>query len=146
MKLRVWDYAKGVYDDRAFTPAKPGDAGIDLRAAESLTVHAAQTVAIPLGISIEIPGGCVGWLTGRSSTALGRSLLTHEGKIDSGYRGELHCLVTALGSPVQVQKGDRICQLLVLSCLNLEDYGWQVVDELDPSERGADGLGSTGLQ
>jgi len=133
------------YDgDGEFVPKHVGDAGIDLRAAEDVTVHAGETVSVRLGVAIAVPRGCVGWLSGRSTTALKLGLLVHEGKIDSGYRGEIHCFCTATGSPVRISKGDRICQLIVLKIFEPD---WTVVDELsDSSTRGTAGLGSTGLR
>jgi dUTP pyrophosphatase len=66
-----------------------------------------------------------------------------EGKIDSGYRGEIHCFVTAQGSPVEVNRGDRLAQLVIVK-IELPD--WVCVEKLPESERGELGLGSTGKE
>lgn len=154
MKIAVWPYAAPVYAEEianGFAAKRQGDAGIDLRAVETVEVHAGRAVAVPLGVSIEIDSYFVGWVTGRSSSALHSSLFVHEGKIDSGYRGELHCLVTANGSPVEIAKGNRICQLLVIHVMPPTalsgSSNWTSVsfEELTETERGAAGLGSTGV-
>lgn len=137
--------------ESGIAPSYEGDAGIDLRARHDVVVHAGSTAKIPLGVSVAIPRGNVGWLTSRSTTALSFGLITHEGKIDSGYRGEIHAFVTAQGSPVKIERGERICQLVVLRIL--EPHSWTFVESEDlmPTgeqegyrQRGDQGLGSTG--
>jgi dUTP pyrophosphatase len=123
------------------TPQHIGDAGLDLRARESARVGAGTTEVIPLGVAVQLPRQHVGWLTGRSTTHVGMGLFVHEGKIDSGYRGEIHCFCTALGSPVHIERGDRLCQIVAV---HISEPSWQVVEELSRSERGEAGLGSTG--
>lgn len=152
MKLKVLDselYAAEL--DAGFGPKQPGDAGIDLRAAETTQVGHRQTAKIPLGIAFEIPLGCVGWLTGRSSSTLAFGLLCHEGKIDSGYRGEVHAICTALERSCEIQRSERIAQMVVLPIYrpeggSIHDWqeAWEPVEELSSSERGKLGLGSTG--
>lgn len=139
MRIKLLD--PELYED-GIAPKYWGDAGIDLRARDDTIVHAGATAQIRLGVSVEIPLGCVGWLTSRSTTALSFGLITHEGKIDSGYRGEIHAFVTAQGSPVEIRRGERICQLVVLSIM--PPTHWQVSDFISPTERGEKGLGSTG--
>ncbi len=119
------------------------DAGLDLRASKDVRVHGGETAVIGLGIAVAIPPGHVGWLTGRSTTALKMGLFVHEGKIDSGYRGEIHAFVTAQGSPVDVKRGDRLAQLV---CLVIERPSWNVVGKLEDTDRGTRGLGSSGLR
>ena len=133
-----------------FSPVHTGDAGVDLRSAEDVTVHAGETIAVKLGVALAVPFGHVGWLTGRSTTALKMGLMVHEGKIDSGYRGEIHCFCTATGAPVPIKKGDRICQLILLKIAQYPasfvyiptDEEWAAMN----TTRGEDGLGSTGLR
>lgn len=151
MQLRVHEGAADVYAedvrDGWLRTRHGGDAGVDLRAARDVTVHAGTTEAIPLGVSIAVPRHHVGWITGRSTSVLSLGLLVHEGKIDQGYRGEVHAFCTALGSPVTVAKGDRVCQLV---CVRINEplEGWVVVEELEQhfGTRGVDGLGSTGIR
>lgn len=136
-----------------FGPKKPGDAGIDLRAAERTEVGVRQTAVIPLGVAIEIPDETVGWLTGRSSSTLAFSVMCHEGKIDSAYRGEIHAIVTALERGVTINRGERIAQLVIVRIaspiaqptIEVQDFGgWIIADDLHATERGEMGLGSTG--
>jgi len=147
MKLHVLD--EELYQaelSNGFQPSYPGDAGIDLRARENTVVSSGRTLKIPLGVVIAIPPGCVGWMTGRSSTALEQGLFTHEGKIDAGYRGEVHAFVTAQRGSKVIRRGDRIAQLVVVRIERAEN--WEVSDgvrELGESTRGERGLGSTGV-
>jgi dUTP pyrophosphatase len=135
-----------------FGPAKPGDAGVDLRARTDTRVHVGRTVAIPLGVAIAVPEDAVGWITGRSSTQLKMGLFVHEGKIDSGYRGEVHCLCSASENIVEVHRGDRLCSLVVLKIIPPVNLGvnvgpgWQTVESLEETDRGAACFGSTGLR
>lgn len=137
-------YSKELEGGEGFGPKKPGDAGIDLRSRETVEVPKGKTVAIPLGVAVELDFREVGWLTGRSTTALSYDILTHEGKIDSGYRGTIHCVCTALTRDVKVSRGERICQLVVV--LIMPPTMWEIADfdDLSETERGALGLGSSG--
>jgi dUTP pyrophosphatase len=150
VQIKVLDYARSVYGEeleRGFSPKHGGDAGIDLRAAERVSVERGETVAVALGVAMAVPRDHVGWITGRSTTVLKMGLLVHEGKIDSGYRGEVHCFCTAMKQAVIVEKGDRLCQLVCLK-LSTDIGGWRTVEELDRhfDERGLAGLGSTGIR
>lgn len=143
MKVRVLDkelYSQELAD--GFGPKQPGDAGIDLRAVEDTHVGYRQTAKIPLGISFELPEDTVGWLTGRSSTALAFGLLSHEGKIDSGYRGEVHAIVTAIENSCHITRGERIAQLVVVKIERPTE--WEIAEHLGDTVRGKHGLGSTG--
>lgn len=137
------DLANMSTDGKVLRGRYAGDAGLDLRARTMHRVHAGETIEIPLGVAVEVPKGCVGWLTGRSTTSLMMGLSVAEGKIDSGYRGEVHCFVTAQGSPVEVSRGDRLAQLVVVQ---IEEPFWVCVEELAPSDRDKAGLGSTGME
>jgi dUTP pyrophosphatase len=146
LKVLDQDLYKAELGDGGFGPRNPGDAGIDLRSTRTCHIGRGETTKIGLGIAIELPHDSVGWLTGRSSTSLAWGLLTHEGKIDAGYRGQIHAIVTALTDDVTIERGERIAQLVVVRIYE-PGHGlapWTVVDELSGSARGARGLGSTG--
>lgn len=154
MLVRLLDrelYESDLHEDR-LVPRHIGDAGVDLRSRHDVRVHAGVTEKVPLGVAVAIPQNAVGWVTGRSYTALMMGLFVHEGKIDSGYTGEVHCFVTATGSPVEIRRGDRLCQIVELhigspawSARAGGYHGWPVTyDELPESDRGEHGLGSTG--
>jgi dUTP pyrophosphatase len=123
--------------------AKPGDAGYDLAAAISEVVMPGQTVKINTGVALELPPDTFAFVTGRSSLNA-RGILCHMGTIDNGYRGEVQVVLTNLGhSPLWVDQGDRIAQLVVLPLLGLAtvDVGDGLLSE---TVRGHHGFGSTG--
>lgn len=133
--------------DRSLPPpsyAHPGDAGLDLRAREPVTLAPGRRQAVPTGIAVEIPDGCVGLVHPRSGLAArhGLAIVNAPGTIDAGYRGEIRVILVNLGDKtVSLERGDRIAQLLVQ---RVERPEVEVVDWLSPSERGDGGLGSTG--
>ena len=126
--------------------ARPGDAGLDLRAAESATLAAGGGRALlGTGLAIAIPEGYAGFVQPRSGLARdhGVTCLNTPGLIDSGYRGELKVLLvnTDPREPFTVRRGERIAQLVIQPVAIAE---LREVDELPPSERGSGGFGSTG--
>lgn len=125
-----------------FLPKYPGDAGIDLRSTEDVEVAKGTTIKVSLGVAVAIPEGYVGWLGGRSSTAISWDVVSHEGKVDAGYRGPIHGILTAVGKNVQIARGERIAQLVVVPIV---PPAWDIVNEFsDETQRGKLGLGSTG--
>ena len=126
--------------------AKPGDAGADLVAAESVVLDAGGGRAlISTGVAIAIPEGFAGFVQPRSGLALkhGITCLNTPGLIDSGYRGELKVLLvnTDPSEAFEVNKGERIAQLVIQ---RVEECDFQEVEELPDSERGETGFGSSG--
>jgi dUTP pyrophosphatase len=125
--------------------ARESDAGLDLYAAESVTIEPGMRVLVATGIAIAIPDGHAGFVLPRSGLALrrGLSVLNAPGLIDAGYRGELKVLLINhdLHAAVTVTRGDRIAQLVIQ---RVEHVALVPVDELPPSPRGAGGFGSTG--
>jgi len=126
--------------------AKPGDAGADLVAAESVILEAGGGRAlISTGVAIAIPEGFAGFVQPRSGLALkhGITCLNTPGLIDSGYRGELKVLLinTDPNETYEVNKGERIAQLVIQK---VEECNFQDVEELPDSERGETGFGSSG--
>lgn len=124
--------------------AHPGDAGVDLYAAESTMLAAGARAAVPTGLAVAIPDGYAGLVTPRSGLARrhGLGIVNAPGVVDSGYRGEIHVILVNHGSEVvSVERGERIAQLVVVP---LAAAGWREVDSLPPSERGTGGFGSSG--
>ncbi|WP_419921492.1 dUTP diphosphatase [Candidatus Poriferisodalis sp.] len=126
--------------------AKPGDAGCDLLAAETVTLAPGGGRAmIRSGIAIAIPPGYAGFVQPRSGLALrhGITCVNSPGLIDSGYRDELRVLLlnTDPTEPYEVQRGDRIAQLVIQ---RVEAAEWTLVESLDDSERGLGGFGHSG--
>lgn len=125
--------------------AHPGDAGADLYARESVVLEPGQRHLVPTGIAIALPPGYVGLVHPRSGLAAraGLSIVNAPGTVDAGYRGEIKVCLINLDpvAPIRVERGDRIAQLVVQ---RVEHAEFVVVDELDPTSRGAGGYGSTG--
>ena len=135
-----------IYDAIIPIYAKPGDAGADLVAAESVLLEAGGGRAlISTGVAIAIPEGFAGLVQPRSGLALkhGITCLNTPGLIDSGYRGELKVLLinTDPNETFEVKKGERIAQLVIQK---VEECNFQEVEELPDSERGETGFGSSG--
>lgn len=126
------------------TRAHTTDAGLDLYTPEGQTclVRRGAVYTIDLGIRVAIPDGYYGQLTLRSSAGKkGLTIPNGVGIIDSGYRGNLKVLVTALTEPVLVAAGERICQLVILP-LPFTRVEAGILD--DTTDRGQGGFGSTG--
>jgi dUTP pyrophosphatase len=125
--------------------AQPGDAGLDLYAAEDMTLGAGERGAVATGIAVAIPEGYAGFVHARSGRALreGLALVNAPGLIDSGYRGEIKVLVVNLdrGGAIKISRGDKVAQLVIQPVAAAEPIE---VDDLPASERGAGGFGSTG--
>jgi dUTP pyrophosphatase len=124
----------------------PGDAGLDLRAAEGVTVKPGERAMVPTGVAVAIPDGHAGLVLPRSGLASkkGLTLANAPGLIDPGYRGEVFCAVVNLDlhEPVEISAGDRIAQLVIVA---LPDVSPAFVEELPESGRGTGGFGSTGV-
>ena len=125
--------------------ARPGDAGLDLFSAEDVSLKPGERAALATGLAVEIPAGHAGFVHARSGRALreGLALVNAPGLIDSGYRGEIKVIVVNLdGSDVvHVQRGDKIAQLVIQPVATAE---LAEVDDLEATDRGAGGFGSTG--
>lgn len=119
------------------------DAGLDLYVAEDTVVPLGEFRDVPCGISCELPEGTWGLLTGRSSALRTHGLLVHSGIIDGGYRGPLFAGAFSMQRDVELKKGERIAQLILMSNTT-ERAGVVRVEDLSPSERGTKGFGSTG--
>lgn len=129
------------------TYATPGAAGVDLIASvdEPVIVRRGEIVLVPTGISLAMPPGLEAQVRARSGLALrhGLTLVNGPGTIDSDYRGEVGVILTTLkDEPYVVERGQRIAQLVFA---RVERVTFTPVDELEDSERGAGGFGSTGI-
>lgn len=129
--------------------ATQGSAGMDLKACidEPVAIPPGQIVKVPTGIAIQIPnryiGGFVFPRSGLSSKN-GISLINCVGVIDSDYTGELVCpVVNHSQKEFTINPGDRIAQLVFMPVCNA---ALVAVEELDETERGSGGFGSTGIR
>lgn len=124
--------------------AHPGDGGVDLCARIGAGLGPGERVIVPTGVAVAIPDGFAGLVTPRSGLAArhGISVVNGPGLIDSGYRGEIKVVLVNLSEePFQIDRGDRIAQLVVVPVAVQE---FDIVDELPDTSRGAGGFGSTG--
>ena len=124
--------------------AKPGDAGLDLRASEAVTLEPGERRLVPTGLAVAIPEGHAGFVLPRSGLAMHRgvTVLNAPGLIDSGYRGELKVLLINHGAEaVSIERGERIAQLVVQPVARARLVEGE---RLPDSARGEGGFGSTG--
>lgn len=124
--------------------ATGGAAGMDVLAAESLTLAPGGRHAVTTGFALAIPAGYEIQVRPRSGLALkhGISLANTPGTIDQDYRGELKIILINLGAePFAIERGDRIAQLVLAPVTRA---AWREVTELDVTSRGEGGFGSTG--
>jgi dUTP pyrophosphatase len=122
----------------------PDDAGADLTAISACTIPPQQWLAVPTGLSAEIPIGFELQIRPRSGLAFkkGITVLNAPGTIDAGYRGEIKVILINHGSaPFEIQPGDKIAQMVVASVVVGQ---FSEVTELGESARGSGGFGSTG--
>nr|DAI75027.1 MAG TPA: dUTPase [Caudoviricetes sp.] len=120
------------------------DAGFDLKARKETSVFPQDTEYIPTGVCVEIPVGYVGLLFPRSSISKTPLRMCNSvGVIDSGFTGEIKVPLqnTHHNLMVRVNQYDKIAQLVIVP---LADVSIEIVDELEESERGNGGFGSTG--
>ena len=124
--------------------ATDGAAGLDIVAAEELTLAPGQRHAVATGFAIAIPPGYEVQVRPRSGLALkhGITCLNTPGTIDEDYRGEVKVILANLGTePFEVRRGERIAQLVPAPMLKA---AFREVEELSQTSRGAGGFGSTG--
>lgn len=125
--------------------SQPGDAGADLRSAQSLVIQPGERALVKTGVSIALQSGFVGLVHPRSGLALkhGITVLNAPGTVDAGYRGEIMVTLINHGDEAfKIAVGDRIAQLLVQEVFIAK---FVRVDELPGSARGESGFGSTGV-
>ena len=124
--------------------ATPGSAGMDVVSAEDVTIAPGARHAVATGLSVAIPQGFEIQVRPRSGLAFkhGITVPNTPGTIDSDYRGELKVLLINHGSEdFAIARGDRVAQLVLAPVVQA---AWNEVDELDTTQRGAGGFGSTG--
>jgi len=124
------------------TRGSPLAAGLDLYSVERATLRPGARAAVRTGLSVAIPSGFYGRVAPRSGLAVRMGLDTLAGVVDADYRGEILCALVNHGdAPVEIEVGTRVAQLIV-EAIALPEPVW--ADDLDETERGAGGFGSTG--
>lgn len=132
-----------VVDKDCYPPIKAhsADAGFDLRTPVDVIIPKGKSAVIDTGVHFEIPNGYVGFLKSKSGLNV-KFGITTEGVIDSGYTGAVMVKVYNNGdSFYRFERGDKITQIVFLPIPN---FSLNFVDELNPTERGDNGFGSSG--
>ena len=126
--------------------AYAGDAGLDLRANEDVELKPLERRLVATGLAIAIPEGYAGFVQPRSGLALrkGLSMANTPGLIDAHYRGELKVCAVNLDpeNAIHISKGERIAQLVIQK---VPVVALIEVDDLDETDRGTGGFGSSGV-
>lgn len=126
--------------------AYEGDAGLDLRSNVDIDIAPFERKLIPTGLTVAIPEGFAGFVQPRSGLALksGLSMANTPGLIDSHYRGELKVIAVNLDAneAIHISKGERVAQLVIQ---RVPVVSLMEVDELDETDRGTGGFGSSGV-
>lgn len=139
MKIKVIDFGYENLPKRAHDNDAGADLYVCMHDCEQLTIAPHSTVKIPLGLGVILPDGFAGFVLPRSSLA-SKGIECELPPIDSGYRGEIHAIVTNCSNETfTVNNGDRIGQLLIWPVI-LADF----VTE-SSAERGTGAFGSTGI-
>ena len=110
-----------------------------------MTLQPGARQLIPTGLAIALPAGFEAQVRPRSGLALkhGITVLNSPGTIDADYRGEVQVLLINHGqAPFVIKRGDRIAQMVVAPVTQI---AWTIVEQLDQTERGSGGYGSTGI-
>lgn len=121
-----------------------GAAGMDLRAAEAMTLKPGARCLMPTGIAIALPQGFEAQVRPRSGLAVkhGITVLNAPGTIDSDYRGEVKVpLINHGQEDFIIARGDRIAQMVIAPVTRVS---WTELETLDETARGAGGFGSSG--
>ncbi len=133
MKIKLIDF-------NGFAPVRAhhNDAGADVFSPRDQTIYPGQVYKFPLGFGLKLPDGMAGYIFPRSSLST-KGIVCELPPIDSGYCGEIHAIVTNVGSNCyDIKKGDRIGQLVIMPVVIPEfTYG-------DFVKRGTGSFGSSG--
>lgn len=122
--------------------AYAGDAAFDLCAREDTTFAPGEYKGVPTGIALAIPEGYVGLVWDKSSVGIKQGMKTLGGVIDCGYRGEVMVgLANLSGEPRAFKKGEKVAQMVIQK---KETVLFETTHELDSTERGDRGFGSSG--
>jgi len=135
---------KKIYKD-AILPesAMSTDAGIDLRANESVDLDPMEQKHVKTGLILKIPDGCVGLIRDRAGLVSKMNVYTAAGTFDPAYRGEVSVLLVNFGDvSVTIDKGMRIAQLIIMPVIKAKI---KEVKQLSTTARNDRGFGSTGM-
>lgn len=136
-------HIKVMLDDGAFVPtrAHETDAGLDLYATKDAIIFQDDSYTFDTGVHVEIPEGYVGFLKSKSGLNVNHGIQS-AGVIDCGYTGSIRVKLYNHGEEtVRINRGQKISQLVILPIITPEI---ELVDELEATERGNNGFGSSG--
>lgn len=120
------------------------DAGCDIYSIEDVIIKSKEYKSIRTGIKIEIPEGYYGRIAPKSGLALKNGIDTLAGVVDSGYRGEINVLlINNSNFDFNIEKGNKIAQIIFEK---MDQAIFEEVKELNETDRGENGFGSTGLK
>lgn len=126
------------FNGRAPVRAHDNDAGADVFAPKDQVIVPGQICKLPLGFGLMLPDGMAGYIFPRSSLSA-EGIVCELPPIDSGYRGEVHAIVSNVGSyPYEIKKGDRIGQLVIMPVI-IPEFTYE-----ESAERGSGAFGSSG--
>jgi dUTP pyrophosphatase len=135
MKIKLEPWAKEP------TRAHATDAGLDLYTPWDVIINGKCSESVDTGVHVEIPKGCAGFVKSKSGLMFKYDITT-DGTVDEGYTGSINVkLFNDAHQPIYFQEGDKIAQLVVVPVV-IEEL--EFVDELEETERGSNGFGSTG--
>lgn len=130
-------------DDGAFVPtrAHETDAGLDLYAMDTSAIMPYNSRTFDTGVHLEIPEGYVGDIKSKSGMMMYNDIIT-DGTVDCGYTGSIRVKLFNLGSTAYwVERGQKIAQIVIKKIITPD---LEIVEELEDTERGTGGFGSTG--
>lgn len=134
MKIKLIDF-----NGHAPVRAHDNDAGADVFSPHDQTIYPGQVYKLPLGFGLELPDGYAGYIFPRSSLS-SKGIVCELPPIDSGYRGEVHAIISNVSnSSYDIKEGERIGQLVIMPVI-LPEFTYE-----KSAERGAGAFGSTGL-
>tara|TARA_R110000824_G_scaffold166899_4_gene343682 strand:+ start:2069 stop:2491 length:423 start_codon:yes stop_codon:yes gene_type:complete len=140
MEIKVQRLSK---HGRVPTKINDSDAGWDIYASEDAIIDPSQSQLVSTDMAMAIPEGYVGLIWDRSGMAAKKGIHRFAGVIDSGYRGEIKvCLWNSSEDHCIINKGERIAQILFQLA---PPFVLKEVENLDKTERGKDGFGSSGM-
>ena len=125
----------------AFLPTRisPGSAGLDIKSPINCIIPKKDKVRIKTDLKFEFPEGCYGQLFSKSGLAWNHSIITLAGTIDADFRGNVEVILYNLSNEnVFVNRGDKICQLVILKTTFAEVIETEIQSD---TERGEKGLG-----
>lgn len=142
-----WQMKAKKLHPKAQIPEKghPSDLGWDLFCVEEVVIPPSNRILIKTGIAIQFPENVGGILKDRSGVASKLGLFIHAGVIDPNYRGEIMVLMyNSTNKPVEIGVGAKIAQMVLMPTFQVHNSTIYEVDELDDTDRGTSGFGSTG--